>query len=150
MLREHQACGIAGRELDAVGMQRQGFAAIEDEVGLLVEGDVAAGEQVHAAGFANASQQRGHGFHIHGIRLMPGQAQQHGLVAAMSLAGGAQRAIQLDTHAGRGGKHARRLQAQHEQAGRAHRTHGVRTGRTDADLEQVEDADGHEVSIGEG
>ena len=35
------------------------------------------------------------------------------------------------------------LQAEGEGAGGPHRTDGVRTGRTDTDLEQVERADGH-------
>ena len=96
-------------------------------------------QQLHAAAAAHRLEQRGHGFHVHRIGLVAGQAQQHGLVAAVALAGGTQRAVELALHARGAFEQAFVLQAQREDARRAHRPHGVRTARPDADLEEVED-----------
>jgi hypothetical protein len=91
---------------------------------------------------AHAVQQAGIGVHVHRVGLVAGQAQQHGLVAAVALAGGAERAVQLAcTRATRGSTVVR--QPLHEQPRRAHRPHGVAAARADADLEEVEDGDGH-------
>ena len=73
----------------------------------------------------------------------PGQAEQHRLVAAVPLAGGAQRPVELRANALRRVEQAVVRQAQREQPRGAHRPDGVRTARPDADLEEVEDRDGH-------
>ena len=67
----------------------------------------------------------GHLVHVDGVRLVAAEAEQHCLVTAVALAGGAQRAVQL------GGDtcHLRHvavvLQGVGEQRGRAHRADGV-------------------------
>ena len=49
-LGEFGTGGVEGREAHAVGVERQGLAAVELEVGLLVEGDRVAAGQRQAAG----------------------------------------------------------------------------------------------------
>jgi hypothetical protein len=60
------------------------------------------------------------------VGLVPGQAEQHRLVAAVALAGGAERAVELGTHARRACELAVVGEAKREQARGAHRPDGVR------------------------
>ena len=90
----HKGCGrVPGREAHAVGVQRQAFAAVQVQIGLFVEGDLVLATQVDAPRAAHAVQQVGDRVHVHTVGLVAGQAQQHGLVAAVALAGGAERAV---------------------------------------------------------
>ena len=74
---------------------------------------------------------------------MPGQAEQHRLVAAVAFAGGAERAVEHHLHAGRLLQQPVMLQPQPEQARGTHRAYRVGTARADADLEEVENGNGH-------
>src|SRR5690606_1630132 len=77
------------------------------------------------------------------------QAHQHGLVGAMAAAGQRERAVDLGADPGGALEFASLHQPLfHEPGGRAHRPHGVRGARTDADLEQVEGADSHAAILG--
>ncbi len=95
------------------------------------------------AALADARQALIDAFRINGIRLFAFQSEQHGLVAAVALAGGAERAVQLDFQAVGVGQQVLTAQAIDESRGGAHRAHGVGAGGANADLEQVEDAEGH-------
>mmetsp|Transcript_1091 Transcript_1091/g.2935 ORF Transcript_1091/g.2935 Transcript_1091/m.2935 type:complete len:212 (-) Transcript_1091:689-1324(-) len=92
------AVGIEGQAAHAVGMEGQGFAALEHQVLGLVEADGLLADEVQVAG-ADRIEQRGNGLDIDRVRLMAGQAQQHRLVTAVALAGGAQAAVEDDLHA---------------------------------------------------
>ena len=98
---------------------------MEDEVGLR-EGDRLRAQQPQRLLLARGLQQRGNRIDVDRIRLVPHQPQQHGLVAAVALAGGAERAVEVRRHA-RGGGEPAFGQAQREQPRRAHRPDGVRT-----------------------
>src|SRR5205814_5887369 len=74
-------------------------------------------------------------------------AQQHCLVAAVALAGGAERAIELAQDARGRAELAVVRQPHREDARGAHRPDGVRAAGPDADLEEVEDRDSH-VGLG--
>jgi hypothetical protein len=59
----------------------------------------------------------------------------------VALAGGTERAVQLDPEVVGGGEQFLVAQTLGKAQRRAHRSDGVRAGRSDADLEQVEDAE---------
>ncbi|MNP07313.1 hypothetical protein D3C76_993340 [compost metagenome] len=134
-----QAGVVEGAEDHAVGVVGQRLAD-HRQVLFFDEVDFVLAEQAQAAAVADALQAGGDGFGVDGVRVLAFQAQQHGLVTAVALAGGAQRAVQLGLDAGGGGEQAVAAQPFGEARGGAHRAHGVRAGGADADLEQVEDA----------
>ncbi|CNU58198.1 Uncharacterised protein [Mycobacterium tuberculosis] len=72
--------------------------------------------------------------------FQPQQYRRHG---AMTGSGGRERAEQIHSHRLEVIQVAPAAQRNYELVCRAHRSHGVGTGRPDADGEQVEDADGH-------
>ena len=78
------------------------------------------------------------------LRRLALQPQDHGLVRAVPAAGGAERPVQVDRDPRDLVEQAVVAQAEREHAGGAHRAHGVRGRRADADREQVEDTDRHE------
>jgi hypothetical protein len=124
-------------------VQRQAFVGNQRQVGVPVEGNLGAALQRQPVLAADARDQRIDEGHIHRIRRMAAQTQQHRPVAGVPPTRGAQRAIQRAAHA----RHLRHApaarQALHKQPRRAHGPHGVRAGRAYADLEKVENADGH-------
>jgi hypothetical protein len=99
-------------------------------------------QQAQAAG-ADGVEQRRNGLDVDRVGLVPGQTQQHRLVAAVALAGGAQRAVEDDLHARGGRQQALGAQPQPEQARGAHRPYRVAAARADADLEKVKHRHGH-------
>ncbi len=131
------------REAQPVGMEGQGLEGVEAQVAPLVEGDRMVAGQRQAPTRADVGHVAAGAVHVHGVGLVPREAQQHGGIAAVALARGAQRAVELRLHAARGGEQALVLQGVGEQPGGTHGAHRVGAGRTDADLEEVEDADGH-------
>ena len=83
------AGGVEGTEDHAVGVIGEGFAN-HRQVFFLVERNAVFAEQVQTAGAAHLCQARGDGFCVHGVRVFAFQAEQHGLVAAVAFAGGAE------------------------------------------------------------
>ena len=77
------------------------------------------------------------------VRPLAHQAHDHRVVAAVTDAGGRQRTIKLNFDAPYLFQKTLLTQTLHEQRRGAHRPHGVRTGRADADFEQVENTDSH-------
>ena len=120
-------------------MVGEGFAN-HRQVFFLVERNAVFAEQIQAAVLAHLRQAGGYGFGIHGVRVFTFQAQQHGLVAAVAFAGGAERSIEFHLDAGGGAQQVVTLEALDESSGGAHRANGVGTGGADANLEQVEHA----------
>jgi hypothetical protein len=78
------------------------------------------------------------------LRRLAFEAQQHRLVAAVPLAGGAEGAEQLGLHPGHLAEQALVAEPGHEQQGRPHRPDGVGRRGADTDLEQIENADCHD------
>ncbi|MNP76315.1 hypothetical protein D3C76_1735300 [compost metagenome] len=66
------------------------------------------------------------------------QAKEYGFVAAVALAGGAERAIELDFDAGSGSQQPVTAQAFDEACRGTHGADGMGAGGADADFEQVE------------
>ncbi|MNQ95368.1 hypothetical protein D3C85_1109230 [compost metagenome] len=84
-----QAGAIEGPQDHAVGMVGQGFAD-HRQVFFFDEADGLLAQQRQRAGAANRCQPVSHTRCIDGVRVLPFQPQQHGLVATMALAGGAE------------------------------------------------------------
>ncbi|MND83968.1 hypothetical protein D3C80_758460 [compost metagenome] len=80
---------------------------------------------------------------INRIRPLAHQPHDHCIVAAVADTSGRQRAEQLDFDTPHLLKQPTLAQALHKQRRRPHGPHGVRTGRADADFEQVENTDSH-------
>jgi len=142
-----QTGGVEGAEHHAVGMERQ-RPANEGELSLAVEGNRMPAEQLQFATLADRREAGRDAVGIHRFGLLALQSEQHGPVTAVALAGSAERAVQLDPEAGSGGQQFVALQPVGEAPCGAHGADGVRAGRADADLEQVEDAEGHGVLRG--
>ena len=125
------------------------FAAIgadaiaEDEVAVGVEVDGVAAKEPKSA----LSHDRGDAARdcrrVDAVRLLALQPQEDRHIGGMSTAGGAERPVQVDPDPCYRVEQAVALQARCEQARGAHRPDGVRAGWADADLEEVECADGH-------
>ncbi len=117
---------------------------------LFVEGDLVLAQQANALRAADAFERGGDLVGIDRVRVLALEAEQHRLVGAVAAAGHRQRAVQLGAHAGDAVEHAFLFQPVFGEArGGAHRPHRVRRRRSDADLEQVEYADGHGCTAGD-
>jgi hypothetical protein len=143
---ELAAVGVEGQAAHPIGVEGQ-RAAQHRQIVALDEGHRMAAGQHDAPLGAHRRQQRRHRVDVDRLRIMPGQAEQHRLVRAVAAPGGAQRAVQLDAHPRHRLEPALGDQALDEEPCGAHRPHGVRARRPDADLEQVEYADGHLVCL---
>ena len=130
-------------EAHAIGMIGQRFAPMHDEMQRLVELDGMLAENMQPAVASNRFESCRDASGIHMLRGVAFQSQDHGLVAAVTLAGGAQRSVEL----GLDGAGARQQAARTQPVGKASRgLHGpdrMRAGGSDADAEQIEYADGH-------
>ncbi|MCY1221903.1 hypothetical protein D9M72_339760 [compost metagenome] len=147
-LAQRCTAGVEGMELHAVGMLGHGLAPVEGDVLLLDEGHDVLAQQGQLAAGAQRGQLLVDGIGIDGVGRLPHQAEDHALVGAVTLAGGAQRAVQLHAHAGHLRQQAIALKPLRKHQGRAHRAHGMRARRADAHLEQIENADCHGKSPG--
>ncbi|MNE07305.1 hypothetical protein D3C80_999180 [compost metagenome] len=130
---------VEGAEDHAVGVVGQRFPD-HRQVLLLHEADRLFAAQAQFTALADRRQARIHAFGIHGVRLLAFQPQQHGLVAAVALAGGAEGAVELRLDARHPAQQAVGLQPEDEARGGAHRPHGMGAGGADAHLEQIENA----------
>ncbi len=145
---ELQAGGVEGAEDQAVGVEGQ-RPADEGQLRPAVERDRVLAEQAQFATLADRRQARRDAVGIHRFGMFALQPEQHGLVAAVALAGSAERAVQLDLDGAGRCQLPVTAQAFGKAQGGAHRSHRVRAGRADTDLEQVEDTEGHWEAPGE-
>ncbi len=124
-------------------MLGHGLAAVEGNVLLLGEAHRVAAQQRQRLRLAQRGQLGVDGVGIDGVGRLAHQAEDDAAVGAVALAGGAERAIQFDAHAGDLRHQAIGLQAGGEHQRGAHRADRVRAGRADADLEEVENRNSH-------
>ncbi len=80
---------------------------------------------------------------VDGLGVVPGEAEDHRLRAAVAVPGRAERAVQLDPHPGHVVEEALGPKPLDEEDGRPHRADRVGARRSDPDREQVEDRQGH-------
>jgi hypothetical protein len=134
---------VEGGEAHAVGMAGQALPAEQQQIRGLVEGNgVTAAEQEPAVG-PDGVDQGGDGVGIDAVGLFAQQAEHNGAVGTVADAGQRQGTEQFAGDAVRPVEQAAVGEPVDEGAGRLHRADGVGTGRADADLENVEDTDGH-------
>src|SRR6185437_17081857 len=95
-------------------------------------------EQVDAPAGADALQGRLDAVRIDRLGHGAFEAHQNGTVGAVTGTRESKRPVQPHGNLVRGSEQRIALQAEYELARRAHRPHGVRAGRTDAHLENVE------------
>ncbi|GAA2891024.1 hypothetical protein GCM10020220_096490 [Nonomuraea rubra] len=122
--------GVGG-EAHAVRVLGQGDLALEDQVLADDEGDLAGAVELDGARLAHPGDPGVDGVHVHQLGLLAGQAEQDRLVAAVALAGQAERAVQDGLHARDPLQQAVLVQAAHELVRRGHRAArvGSSTGR---------------------
>ncbi len=120
--------------------------AIERDVLFLHERNHVAAEQREHLRGTHGGEPFVDGIGVDGVGRVAHQAEHDAAIGAVALAGRAERAVQL--HLDRRGavEQAVTLEPLGEQQRRAHRPDGVRAGRTDADFEEIEDADCHDCS----
>ncbi len=146
LLQEHLAGRVVRPQRHAVGVVREGLAAVQDQIGVGVEGDLVAAEHVDPLGGADPVDVQVGLVDVDGARRVVLQAEQDGLGGAVAVAGGAEGAVQLGAERGDLVEESFGAEPAGEHPGGAHRADGVGGGRSDADGEEVEDADGHGVT----
>jgi hypothetical protein len=135
------AGGVERGEAHPVGVEGQALA--EEGERRVREGDGVAAEQREPAGAAHGGDDGRGALHVHAVGGLAQQAEDDGLVAPVAAAGGAERPEELGAHRGRAIEEAGGGEIEREGSRRAHGADRVRAGGADADLEEVEDADGH-------
>ena len=93
------ASGIERTKNHAVRVVGQGFAD-HCQVQLFIERDGVLAQQIQLPAATDRGQTLIHGVGVDGVRVLAFQAQEHGFVAAVAFAGGAERAIQFHFDAG--------------------------------------------------
>ena len=126
----------------AVGVLWQAFAA-KQQVFLFYKRHGVLAQQAHGLARADVGDGGRDLVGVDVVRLMARQAQQHGCVGAVAHARGRQRTEELNRHVVHCGQAQRAAHMAGKLPRRNHGAHGVRAGRADADLEKVENADGH-------
>jgi hypothetical protein len=144
------AGGVEGAEHHAVGVAGKRRAVVEDDARLRVEVERAEAGDVDPAARSQGRFATLGLVGLEGLRAEAEQAQDHGAVGGVPLAGEGEAAMEarLDPGGRVGAGHAVGAGAQgfQEPGGGEHRAHGVGARWTDADLEDVEDAQEHPAS----
>ena len=143
---KRRALRVPRGEAHAVRVPRQHLVAMEQEVHRLVEVDLATAEQAQAARLADARERRLHDGRIELRRIVPLEPEQDGAIRAVAEAGQRERTVELDEDFRRRRQQPARLEVEDEESRGEHRSHGVRRGRADADLEDIEDGEIHSAA----
>ena len=140
---QDHSCRIERREAQAIRMERQHLVPVEQQVHRLVELDYVRAAERQAPGRADALEGGLHAGRIERVRPASFEAEQDRTIGAVTLAGQRKRSVDLRAHFHGPLEHAHCPEVRDERTGGIHRAHRVRTRRADADLEDVEDAEGH-------
>ena len=124
-------------------MPRQALVVHEQQLHRLIEGDLVLPEETDAVRVADAPDARLDAVRIHRLRRCALKTHQHRSVGAMTQARQRQRPVETHRDLLGGLEQPVALKAEHELARRPHRSHGVGTGGSDADLEDVKDTERH-------
>src|SRR6185437_9487004 len=130
-------------EAHAVRMPGQALGTQQQKLRLLVEFDLVPAEQPDAAAPADALQSRLDAVGIDRLGVAALETHEHRAVGPVAEAGQGERAVKTHRHLLGCRQQPVALQAQGELVRGAHGPHGVRAGRPDADLENIEDAQRH-------
>ena len=131
------------------GRKRQGVrmawlcVAVQQQVPRPVEGDVASPAEAQGAFAVDGVDTRHVVVGVDLVGPVSQQAPDDGAVRSVPDARRGERPVQVDTYARDAVEDTHRIQLAHEEGAGEHRPHGVGRRGADADLEQVEGADGH-------
>ena len=137
---QRRARRVEGGEAHAVRMVRQPLALEEAQVRRLVEGDVVNAAEAEAAGFTNPGDLAVGRVRVDPVGPLARQAEQDRAVGGVALAGQGERSVEVDADLRDALQQPVGTQPLDKAAGGRHRSHRVRAGWTDPDLEEVEDA----------
>ena len=127
-----------GRQSHTIGMKRQYLMFHEKQLHRLVEIDTLLSEQVQFLFPANALQRGFNDLRIDTFRIRALETDEHGSIRSMTHTRERKGTVQTNVYTRRALQQAGALQSQRKLARGAHRAHGMRTGRADSDLENVE------------
>ncbi len=137
---------VGRRETQPVRVEGQRLRQ-EVQVLALVEGDPPPAQQAQRLFIADAFEPGRNGVDLDSCRLRSLQSEQHRLVTAVTFSRRSQRAVQLDVDVRDTIEQSIAVQPQSEEARRTHRTDRMRTRRSDTDLEEIKDTDGHGAGL---
>ena len=148
LLAQHARPGAERGEAHAVGVTRQPLVMHEQQLHRLIEGDLVLAEQPDASAWCGCAarsarccpDRRSRAARPRGPRARRGRCRGPAPVSASEPY--RRTAISLGAR-----QQPVALQAEDELARRPHRPHGVRAGGSDADLENVKDAQGHATNL---
>jgi hypothetical protein len=141
---QHRRTVVAQRrEHHAVAVERQSLPSKQDDVGGSREHDPTHTAQAQFARFGDGGGPRSNVIGVDGLGVLPLQPEHQCGDGAMPDTRRPERAEELDTQPGRPLEQVLVGQQRHEGLRRAHGPDGVRTRRSDPDLEEVEHAAGH-------
>jgi hypothetical protein len=124
-------------------VELQPLAPVEHDVVIHGEGDEVLARQPELAFGANGLDAGFGGHRVDQVGLLAFEAQDDRLDAPVPVPGRTERPEEFAAHAGDTRQQPFVAEPGREGAGRTHGSDGVRAGRADAHLEQVEGADGH-------
>jgi hypothetical protein len=128
-------------------VERQRAATVQYQVLALAELHLSAAQQPQPAGLVDPVHPVVHGVGVDGFRILAFEAEEYRLAAAVAVTGGAERSEEFCPDRGGAGERAVFVQPGDEEAGGFHGPDGVGARRSDAHLEQVEDAERHAGSF---
>src|SRR5262249_28596672 len=118
----------------------QSLVLHEEQLHRLIEGDLVLAEKLQAAALTDPAHRGDDVIRICGLGLRPLEAGEDGTIGAMPHTGERERAIEAHRDLLRGFEETIALEARGELPCRAHRAHGMWARRTDAHLEDGENA----------
>ena len=128
-------------------MARQCLLLMKEQVASFVEGNGAPSKEEEAAAASDRFDLLGDAIDVNAVGSFAGQAEQNGAISSVSLPGERERAEQFDGHFVDAVKCACAIYLVQKAVRRAHGADRVRARGADADLEEIEDADGHCSSL---
>ena len=145
---QHISCCIHRAQTKSVGMlcartRRKHDCSLKDQVLCLIELNRTFSRELQLPRRSDRGYSRFNRCRVNRSRFIPGQAQQHGAICSVPHPGQRKRPIQLHLHAVSLLKFAVRLEFSCKAAGRAHRSHGVRTRWANTDFIKIEETRGH-------
>ena len=147
LVGERSALPVSRDEPHGVGMTRRRRHGVEHDGALGVEGNCAPPGEVERFRLAHPRDERLGGVEIDGLRRLAAEAQDHRLVGRVAFPREGERAKERDLERGDPVDRARLKEPARERGGGLHRPDRMRRRRTDADLEQFENAD-HRLTSG--
>jgi hypothetical protein len=137
---ERRARVVISGEAHAVAVVREALALEEVQIARFVERDILLCAEAKAPAFPDPRDRDVGRVGVDPVGPLARKAEQDGAVGGVALAGQGERAVEVDLDPRGPSEPACVAQPLDKAAGGRHRSHSVRGGWTDPDLEEVEDA----------